>query len=125
VTIIDRYVTRTFLGSYLILLLVGIGLYVFSDVLVNLDEFTEGRDLSVGQVLLKIADYHGNNLPLYYSQLGGVLLAISVVAAGTVPVSMPWMARRIINWYTFWANPIRQMITAPPNMARTTMILRP
>jgi lipopolysaccharide export LptBFGC system permease protein LptF len=75
--IIDRYLARTFVGSYLLLLLVGFGLYVFSDVLVNLDEFTKDRTLSAGAVLLNMADYYGYNLPLYYHQLGGALLTIA------------------------------------------------
>jgi lipopolysaccharide export LptBFGC system permease protein LptF len=76
-TIIDRYAGTTFLGSYLILLLVGVGLYIFSDMLVNLDEFTENRTLSAGQVLLNMTDYYGYNLPLYYQQLGGALMTIA------------------------------------------------
>ncbi len=76
-TTIDRYIARTFLGSYVILLLVGIGLYIFSDVLVNLDEFTENRSLTTGQVLGNMADYYGSSLPLYYHQLGGVLMTIA------------------------------------------------
>lgn len=74
---IDRYLVRTFIGSYLLLLLVGFGLYVFSDVLVNLDEFTEDRTLSAGTVLLNMLDYYGYNLPLYYQQLGGAMLTIA------------------------------------------------
>lgn len=74
---IDRYIARTFLGSYVILLLVGIGLYVFGDILVNLDEVTEHRNLPTAHTLLRIADYHGYRLPLYYSQLGGVAIAIA------------------------------------------------
>jgi len=75
--IVDRYIARTFLGSYLILLLVGLGLYIFSDVLVNLDEFTKDRALPASGVLANMADYYGHNLPLYYQQLGGVLMAIA------------------------------------------------
>jgi lipopolysaccharide export LptBFGC system permease protein LptF len=74
---IDRYLARTFVGSYVLLLLVGFGLYVFSDVLVNLDEFTKDRALSAGAVLLNMLDYYGYNLPLYYQQLGTALLTIA------------------------------------------------
>jgi hypothetical protein len=35
------------------------------------------------------------------------------------------MARKTSNWYTFCAAAISEMIAAPPNIARTTMILRP
>ncbi len=76
-TIIDRYVIRTFLSSYTLLLAVGIGLYVFADVIFNLDEFTEDETLSSLGVLLRIANYHGYRLPLYFQQLGGVMMAIA------------------------------------------------
>ena len=74
---IDRYIGRTFLGSYLILLLIGVGVYIFSDVLFNLDEFTKDRALPALQVLANMVDYYGCNLPLYYQQLGGILMTIA------------------------------------------------
>lgn len=76
-TTIDRHVVKTFLSSYIMLLLVGIGLYVFLTVLFNLDEFTEEPGLTAVGVLLKIADYHGYKLPLYFHQLGGVTMAFA------------------------------------------------
>lgn len=74
---VDRYVTATFLGSYGMLLLVGVGLYVFSDILVNLDEFTQDRALTLVQVLGNMADFYGHNLPLYFHQLGGLMLTLA------------------------------------------------
>lgn len=76
-TIIDRYIVRTFLSGYAILMLVGIGLYILSGLLLNLDEFTQDTDLPAGQVLLKIAEFYGTNITLYYSQLAGPLMAIA------------------------------------------------
>jgi len=76
-SIIDRYVARTFLSGYVILMLVGIGLYLLTDLLVNIDEFTEDDTLPPFQVLRLMADYYLCNLPLYYSQLGGPLMAIA------------------------------------------------
>jgi lipopolysaccharide export LptBFGC system permease protein LptF len=76
-TTVDRYLIRTFLGSYIILLLVGIALYVFSDVIVNLDEYTGEPNATALSALLKIADYHGYKLPLYFYQLGGVMMAVA------------------------------------------------
>ncbi len=73
---IDRYIARTFLSSYLILLLIGIGLYIASDVIVNLDEYTE-EGMTAANALTKIVDYHGYRLPLYFQQLGGVMMAIA------------------------------------------------
>ncbi len=83
---VDRHLIGTFLRSYFMLLASGIGLYIFADVLANLDEFTENPDLSFAGVLLKMVDYYGHNLPLYYSQLGGVLL--SVAAAFTIAIML-------------------------------------
>lgn len=76
-TIMDRYVARVFVSSYLILLLLGVGLYVFADVLFNLDEYTEDPTVSALGVLHRMADYHLYRLPLYFYQLGGVIMAIS------------------------------------------------
>jgi len=77
VSIIDRYVARTFLSGYVILMLVGMGLYVLTDLLVNIDEFTEGAALPGARVPALMLDYYASNLPLYYSQLAGPLMAIA------------------------------------------------
>jgi lipopolysaccharide export LptBFGC system permease protein LptF len=74
---IDRYIASTFASSYLIVLLVFVGLYIFADLVANLDEFTGDRSLGAGQMLLNIADYYGHNLPLYYQQLGGIAIALA------------------------------------------------
>ena len=76
-SIIDRFIARTFLASYMILLGVGIGLYIVADLLVNLDEFIEDADLPPGAVLGTIADYYGSNIPLYFSQLAGPVMALA------------------------------------------------
>lgn len=76
-TIVDRYVARTFLSGFLILLTVGIGLYILSDAMINIDEFTEDRSLGFGDVLLIMADFYGHNIPLYVSQLAGPVMAIA------------------------------------------------
>jgi lipopolysaccharide export LptBFGC system permease protein LptF len=76
-TTIDRYVARTFLAGYLILMAVGIGLYVVTDALVNIDEFTEDQTLGLSDLLWLMGDFYVCNLPLYYSQLGGPLMAIA------------------------------------------------
>ncbi len=74
---LDRYIARTFLSSYLILLLLGVGVYIFSDVVVNLDEYTGEPGLTLAGALAKMLDYHGHRLPLYFHQLGGVMMAIA------------------------------------------------
>jgi lipopolysaccharide export LptBFGC system permease protein LptF len=83
-TIVSRYVAFSFVRSYVILLLVGIGLYVVSDLLVNLDEFTENREMSLGQVVAVMWDYYKYNLPMYFSQLAGPVMAF----AGAYTVAM-------------------------------------
>ena len=81
-SIIDRYVARAFVSGFVILMLVGVGLYVLTDVLLNTDEFTEDTSVPFLEVLRLMGDYYACNLPLYYSQLGGPLMAIA--AAFTV-----------------------------------------
>ncbi len=85
-SLIDRYVARTYFSSYLILLLVGIGLYVLFDVLANIDEFTEAGGIPAGRVISLMADFYAHNIPLYFSQLAAPAMAIA--AAFTVGVML-------------------------------------
>jgi len=71
--IIDRYILKSFLVNYAIALTVMIGIYVVLDLFVNLDEFTEVPNQTIGQILGRIADYYGHNLFLYFAQLAGVI----------------------------------------------------
>jgi len=77
VSTVGRYVAGTFLVSYVLLTLVGLGLYVLTDLLVNIDEFTQEQNLPPGVVLWRIAQFYLCNLPLYYSQLSGPLVAVA------------------------------------------------
>jgi lipopolysaccharide export LptBFGC system permease protein LptF len=86
VSILDRYILRSFLSAYLTLLAVGIGLYVLGDALVNIDEFAGDRSVGTGEMLAAMADYYGHNLPLYFSQLSGPVMAIA--AAFTLGVML-------------------------------------
>jgi lipopolysaccharide export LptBFGC system permease protein LptF len=45
-------------------------------VVINLDEFTEEHQAGVS-ILAKIADFHGYRVPLYFHQLGGVVMSIA------------------------------------------------
>ncbi|HOA74343.1 MAG TPA: LptF/LptG family permease [Phycisphaerae bacterium] len=74
--ILDRYILRNFLYSYVLSLCVLISLYVVLDLFVNLDEFTENRKpvLEVGR---DIFDYYIYNVPLYFAQLSGVITAFA------------------------------------------------
>jgi len=76
---LDRYVLRNFLANYVLSLFVLISLYVVLDLLFNLDEFTEGGK-PVLLALRDIGDYYLYNIPLYFSQLSGVLCAFAACA---------------------------------------------
>jgi lipopolysaccharide export system permease protein len=73
IKILDRYILRAFFTNYAIALCVMIGLYITLDLFVNIDEFTEVRADSRAQTFLRIADFYGHNLFLYFSQLAGVI----------------------------------------------------
>ncbi len=70
--ILDRYVLTTFIVNYLLSLFVLVSLYVALDLFVNFDEFTE-EGKPAGEVIASIADYYFFNLPLYFSQICGVI----------------------------------------------------
>lgn len=74
-SIVDRYVARTFLSSFLVLMVIGLGLYVLFDVVANFDELTHDVGLSTGEVFGHIADFYLANLALYYSQICGPVMA--------------------------------------------------
>lgn len=76
-TIFDRYLMRMFLSSYVILLTIGLGMYILTDLLINLDEYTENAELGGLKILGFMLDYYGYNLPMYYAQLGGLMLAVA------------------------------------------------
>jgi len=76
VTILDKYVVRSFLVNYLISLAVLIGLYILIDLFVNLDEFTE-KDLATTDILVNVCDYYGYNLFLYFAQLSGIITLVA------------------------------------------------
>ncbi len=76
-TILDRHLAWSFFASYVILLLTGIGLYVFTDILVNFDEFTENRALSTADVVALMLDFYGPNLAMYFSQISGPVMAVA------------------------------------------------
>lgn len=69
---LDRYLLKSFLWNYVLALFVMISLYVVLDLFVNLDEFTEATK-SVWRVVGDISNYYAYNLPLYFSQLSGVI----------------------------------------------------
>jgi lipopolysaccharide export system permease protein len=75
-SLIDRYVLKTFLSGFVILLAVFIGLYIVTDLMVNIDDFLE-HSASLPQLGSWVIDYYGHNLPLYFAQLCGPLMALA------------------------------------------------
>lgn len=75
--ILDRYILRAFFINYLIALTVMVGLYILLDLFVNLDEFTKLRSDGKLQTVVKVIDYYGYNLFLYFSQLAGTILLVA------------------------------------------------
>jgi len=76
---LDRYLLHSFLVNYCISLFVLISLYIVLDLFVNLDEFTEAGK-SIVSVVAGIVDYYLYNLPLYFSQLSGVITSFAACA---------------------------------------------
>lgn len=70
---LDRYLLKLFLVNYVLALSTLISLYVVLDLFLNLDEFTEAGK-PVLQVAANIASYYIYNIPLYFSQLSGVIV---------------------------------------------------
>ncbi len=81
IRLLDRYILKSFFSNYLLALFVLISLYVVLDLFVNLDEFTEGHQ-PIFEIIANITDYYFYNLPLYFSQLSGVIVLFA--ACGTL-----------------------------------------
>ena len=77
--ILDRYVTKNFLTGYLIAFAVLMGLRIMIDVFVNIDEFTERADLTVGQVLWNITLYYSRHSFLYFRDFAGMITVVAAV----------------------------------------------
>jgi lipopolysaccharide export system permease protein len=77
VLIVDRYIWKSFMGSYLLMLILGMGAYVLFDILGNMDEFAKNTEQSTGQMLAIMGDYYLHNLPLYFAQLSGPIMAFA------------------------------------------------
>lgn len=71
--ILDRYLLRSFLFNYVVSLFVMTSLYIVLDLFVNFDEFTEDSSKKLPEIIWGIADYYFYNIPLYFSQLSGVI----------------------------------------------------
>lgn len=81
-TVLDRYVSRSFFYGFLIALVVMMTMIFSLDLMINLDEFTENKQLSGWEVGWNILDYYGNQFFFYFGQLEGLL----VLTAGCITV---------------------------------------
>ena len=83
VRIIDRYVAREFLISYLIALVVVLGLRIILDLFVEFDEFVEakGDEGSPGafKVVGYILDYYGPKSFEYFRDFSGVIILLAAM----------------------------------------------
>lgn len=76
---LDRYVAKNFLTGYLIAFLVLMGLRIMIDLFVNVDEFTEHKDLTVIQTLWNIAMYYSRHSFLYFRDFAGMITVVAAV----------------------------------------------
>ena len=80
-SILDRYVAREFLISYMISILVVLSLRVMMDLLTMADEFIEDDVAGVSpgalQVLGKIVDYYGPQLFWYFRDFSGIIIVLA------------------------------------------------
>jgi lipopolysaccharide export system permease protein len=80
-SILDRYIARNFLSTFLILLSIIIGMVIMLDLLLNQDEFSKDPNAGSLQVLKYMLSYYGYNLPTYFSLLAGPIMTISAAFA--------------------------------------------
>lgn len=76
-TTFDRYLVRSFLTSFAILLVVGFGLVILLDLLFNLDEFTDDGRIPLRTSLPMVVDYYLYRLPLYFFQLAPPVMTMA------------------------------------------------
>ena len=76
--ILDKYIVKNFLISYIIAFCVLIGLRIIIELFVNLDEFTEHANLSTFAVIKNILTFYALRITLYFRDFAG---AITVCAA--------------------------------------------
>ncbi len=74
---LDRYVASSFLGSFILLMLVGVMFFVTIDMILNLDEFLKDPDASAAAVLSAMLDYYAGNLPMYFAQFCGPVMGVA------------------------------------------------
>ncbi len=77
--ILDKYVAKNFFIGYLISFFVLIGMRIFIDLFVNLDEFVEHTELSGGEVFMNIIRFYRNQAALYFRDFSGMITVVAAV----------------------------------------------
>ncbi len=76
--ILDRYVIRNMLFSYVVVFAVFVGLRIVVDLFTQIDEFTESM-LPAGQVVQNIFSYYGYHLFQYYQEFAGPIVVFAAL----------------------------------------------
>ncbi len=85
--LLDRYLLRHFLASYLVCLVSFLALYIVIDLFTKLDEFAEGEGSLAGK-LQNVVIYYAYRLPWFFQRLSAVL---SLVAG---MFTLAWLERQ-------------------------------
>lgn len=76
--ILDRYVIRNMLFSYLVVFVVFVGLRIVVDLFTQIDEFTESM-LPAGAVMQNMVSYYGYHLFQYYQEFAGPIVVFAAL----------------------------------------------
>ncbi|NIA06366.1 MAG: LptF/LptG family permease [Actinobacteria bacterium] len=76
--ILDRYVIRNMLFSYIVIFTVFVGLRIVVDLFTQIDEFTEAM-LPAGEVMQNIVSYYGYHLFQYYQEFAGPMVVFAAL----------------------------------------------
>ncbi|MBN1941773.1 MAG: LptF/LptG family permease [Phycisphaerae bacterium] len=78
---LDRYIVRSFLESVLLWFAALMMLRIVIDLFVNLDEFTEGANLSAFALVKMIALHYFLNTFVYFKEMGGIVIVAGAAFA--------------------------------------------
>lgn len=76
-SVLDRYIARTYIGGFAILSLVCMGFYTLVDLMPNLDDFTNDPNASAIDSIGYMWDFYRFNWLLYFSQVCGPAMAMA------------------------------------------------
>lgn len=76
-SVLDRYLVRTYLAGFVILSLVCMGFYTLVDLMPNLDDFTNDPNASATDAIAYMWDFYRYNWLLYFSQVCGPAMAMA------------------------------------------------